>query len=84
MVYIIIVYILVALTTPCCMPKPKEDCKVTVTICLTADNNETVEHYKTFVRSREKKASFSKVQTINRIIKEWAEDRCLTLTVNKK
>lgn len=62
----------------------RKDCDTTLTICLHHENNENVETYKSFIRKREKKTGFSKSQTINRIIKEWSEDRCLTLEVTKK
>jgi hypothetical protein len=64
--------------------KKTEDCNTLITICLTAQNNTNVEIYQEFVKSREKKVTFTKVQTINRIIKEWAEDRHLTLEVTRK
>jgi len=66
------------------MAKESEDCHTLITICLTPANNDSVEVYQKFVKSREKKTSFSKTQTINRIIKEWSEDRHLTLEVYKK
>ena len=61
-----------------------DDCNTLITVCLTKDNNESVEVYQRFIKSKEKKVDFSKVQTINRIIKEWAEDRHLTLDVTKR
>lgn len=62
----------------------KDDCTTLVTFCLDSDTTDRVETYQQFVKSREKKMSFNKGQTINRIIREWAEDRHLTLEVSKK
>jgi len=62
----------------------RKDCDTTLTICLNEENNEAIEIYKSYIRSLEKKTGFSKSQTINRIIKEWKEDRDLTLIVGKK
>lgn len=66
------------------MAKKQEDCQTLITICLNPDNDDAVETYQSFIKRREKKATFNKSQTINRIIKEWAEDRHLTLEVAKK
>lgn len=67
-----------------CMARKKGDCRTMITICLTSDNNDSVEVFQRFVKNREKKSGFNKDQTINRIIKEWAEDRHLILEVAKK
>lgn len=66
------------------MARKKEDCQTYITICLTDNNNEVVEVFQKFVKQREKKMGFNKAQTINRIIKEWSEDRHLILEVAKK
>lgn len=60
------------------------DCNTQLTICLTIENRETVSQFQVFIKSREKKINFNKSQTINRIIKEWAEDRQLTLEVVRR
>jgi len=65
------------------MVKQKE-CDTTLTICLKNVSNKAVKIYQAFIIDRESKADFSKSQTINRIIEEWAEDRSLTLEVAKK
>lgn len=64
--------------------RKRDDCSTLYTICLTVANNEHVETFQAFVKNREKKASFTKSQTINKIISEWAEDRHLTLEVGRK
>lgn len=64
--------------------KKTDDCSTLITVCLTTLNNENVEIYQQLIKTREKKVTFTKTQTINRIIKEWSEDRLLTLEVLKK
>ena len=66
------------------MAKKPDDCHLLYTICLTRENTDTVETFQTFVKQREKKPTFNKSQVINRIIREWSEDRHLTLEVSKK
>jgi hypothetical protein len=60
------------------------ECKATMRLCLTESNQKTVQYYQVFIKTREKKIHFNKEQTINRIIKEWAEDRALTLEVIRR
>ena len=64
---------------------PKNNLK-DVSMCLVIDseNNLIVETFKLSVKRNEKKASFNKHQAINRIIKEWANDRDIQLTIKKK
>lgn len=62
----------------------KNECHTLHTICLTEKNDESVQYFQTFIKTREKKMTFNKSQAINRIISEWAEDRHLTLEVAKK
>lgn len=64
--------------------RKRNDCTSLYTICLSDVNNETVEKFQSITKSKEKKASFTKSQAINRIIGEWAEDHQMTLEVNKK
>lgn len=61
-----------------------KDCDTKITVCLTVDNKESVAIFQNLIKNREKKINFNKSQTINRIIKEWSEDRHLTLEVTKK
>lgn len=62
----------------------QKDCDTTLTVCIHEDVNESIEIYQKFIQKREKKTGFNKSQTINRMLREWAEDRHLTLEVAKK
>lgn len=57
-------------------------------IHLTLDDspNDIVETYQAFINLRERKNKpiITKAQVINRIIREWGEDRSLVLEVAKK
>lgn len=64
------------------MVKQKK-CDIVMTLCLHKDENDAVEVYQNFIKSRESKR-LNKEQIINRIIREWAEDRNLILEVTKK
>lgn len=62
--------------------KCEDDVLLTINICRS--NNNTIELLQHHVKKEEKKATFNKSQAINRIIKEWAEDREVKLTIMKK
>lgn len=62
----------------------EENGSIGVVVNLDKDSNEYVEIYQAYVKNKEKKASFNKDQAINRIIKEWANDRNLMLDITKK
>lgn len=59
----------------------KRDCYTSYTYCLTEYSAEAIDLYQNHIKKTEKKSKngFNKSQTLNRIIKEWAEYRANTL-----
>lgn len=54
-----------------------------ITLDLIDTPNDIVESFQAFIKIREKK-SLNKAQIINRIIREWGEDRHLTVEYGRK
>jgi len=64
--------------------KKENPTDVGTTIFLNLENNDTVNELIAYAETKEMKNQYSKCKAINRIIREWREDRIITLDIKKK
>lgn len=69
------------------MAKKKGECFTSMTVCLDATAYDAITVYMNHLNRNVKKNSgngMNRPDTVNKIVNEWAEDRCLTLDVTRK